>query len=106
MTNPIKTIKLNNLQYNSNRDPQVFRRVVNKPFRLQVILGGTGNANVTLTTGDNTLSQQTVNLPGTFDCDVKFDTAASHLGTVSVEVNGETFKDYVRFDVTDGPWHV
>ncbi|MDH3326020.1 MAG: hypothetical protein OEM38_04800 [Gammaproteobacteria bacterium] len=106
MTSPIKIIKLNNVQYNSNRDPQVFRRVVNKPFRLQVFLGGTGNANVSLTTGDNTLSQQTVTLPGTFDCNVEFATAASHLGTVNVEVNGETYKDYVRFDVTDTPWHV
>ena len=106
MANPIKTIKLNNLQYNSNRDPQVFRRVVNKPFRLQVVLEGSGSANVTLTVGGNTLSQEAVNLPGTFDCNVEFDSAASHLGTVNVEVNGESFKDYVRFDVTETPWHV
>ena len=106
MSNPISIIKLNNVQYNSNRDPQVFRRVINSPFRLQVYLTGTGSANVSLTTADKTLAQETVNLPGVFDCNVEFDTAASHLGTVNVELNGETHKDYVRFDVTETPWHV
>jgi len=106
MTNPIKLIKLNNLQYNANRDPQVFRRVINKPFRVQVFLEGSGKASVNLTAGDKVLSEQTLGLPGVFDCNVEFDTAASHLGTINVEINGEVFKEYVRFDVTETTWHV
>jgi len=106
MTNPIKTIKLNNLQYNSNRDPQAFRGIINKPFRLQVLLTGTGSADVTLSTTGKILSQQTVSLPGTFECEISFDTAVSHLGTIKVDVNSESYKDYVRFDVTETPWHV
>ena len=106
MANPIKYIKLNNLQYNANRDPQIFRRVINESFRLQVVLGGTGSANVSVNTADQAISSGTVSLPGTFDCDVTFDNAASHLGTIIVEVNGETYTDYVRFDVTEEPWHV
>ena len=106
MANPITRIKLNNVQYNSNRDPQVFRRVINKPFRLEVVLAGSGSANVSLTVAGKTLSEESVTLPGTFDCAVEFDTAASHLGTINIDVNGETFTDYVRFDVTETPWHV
>jgi len=106
MTSPIKMIKLNNLKYNPNRDPQVFRRIINKPFRLQVILAGSGNADVSLTVAKKKLAHETVYLPGTFDCDVSFENAASHLGTITVKMNGETFKEYVRFDVTETPWHV
>ena len=44
----IKFIKINNLQYNALRDPQVYRRVTGEPFRIQVVVDGTGEARVTL----------------------------------------------------------
>ena len=34
----VKVVKLNNLQYNANRDPEVYRRCIKEPFRLQALL--------------------------------------------------------------------
>jgi len=31
----VKLVRLNGLQFNANRDPQVYRRAVGEPFRIQ-----------------------------------------------------------------------
>ncbi len=41
----VKLVNLNNLQYNPNHDPQVYRRrIPNRAFRIQALLEGTGTA--------------------------------------------------------------
>ena len=104
MENPVKQIKLNNLEYNMNRDPQVYRKVVNKAFDLQVKLAGSGTASVSLNVGNETLANEEVSLPGTFNAHPAFDSAGSRVGTITVNQNGETFSSYVRFDVMDHAW--
>ena len=45
-TQIIKLIKINNLQYNALRDPQVYRRVAGESFRIQVAVAGVGESAV------------------------------------------------------------
>ncbi len=40
----VKLVKVNNLQYNPNRDPEVYRRVTKENFRIQALLDGNGTA--------------------------------------------------------------
>ena len=44
----VRQLKLNNLQYNALRDPAVYRRCANEPFRIQALLAGAGQARCTL----------------------------------------------------------
>jgi hypothetical protein len=44
----IKFIKINGLQYNAKHDLRVYRRVAGDPFRIQVVIEGTGSVRVTL----------------------------------------------------------
>lgn len=101
MENPIKQIKLNNLEYNANRDPQVYRRSKNKPFDLKVLLTGTGSAKVSLSLGNETVSEETVSLPGAFSANPSFDSAGTRVGTLTVEKNNEKIDAYIRFDVLE-----
>lgn len=101
MENPIKQIKLNQLEYNLNRDPQVYRRVKNKPFNLKVFLSGTGNASVKLSVAGEVMAEGNVSLPGVFEANPVFDTAGSRVGTITVSKDGESFESFVRFDVMD-----
>lgn len=104
MANPIKQIKMNQLEYNSNRDPQVYRRVINKPFNLKVNLAGSGNAKVTLSVAGNTLAEGSVTLPGVFEANPSFDTAGTRVGTIQISVGGENYQSHVRFDVMEHAW--
>ena len=104
MANPIKQIKLNNLEYNSNRDPQVYRSTVNKPFDLLVKLQGSGSVPVTLTVAGETLAEGNVTLPGDFTATPSFGSAGSRVGTITVTKDGENFIQYVRFDVMEHAW--
>jgi hypothetical protein len=100
----VKLIKLNNLQYNVNRDPAVYRRAVDKEFRLQVMLEGSGTANCRLEAEGETLCSESVTLPGTFECKFSYNTAGSRLGTLSIEGNGEQVEETLRFDVMEHAW--
>lgn len=105
MENPIKHIKLNNLEYNPNRDPQIYRKVVNKPFSLQVDLAGSGNATVSLIVDGETIAESTVKLPGRFEANPTFDTAGTRVGKLLVSQNGDSFETYLRFDVLEEAYH-
>ncbi len=100
----VKMIKLNNLQYNPNRDPEVYRRPVNKEFRLQVLLNGSGSASVRLDAEGQTLSEATVNLPGAFECKFSFDSPGTRVGTLTIEGGGDSYRQDVRLDVTEHEW--
>lgn len=100
----VKLVKLNNLQYNPNRDPEVYRRVPNKPFRIQALLAGGGSARAKVDVEGRTPCNQTVDLPGTFTCEISFDTPGVRIATLTVERNGELFKQDLRLDVMPHAW--
>ena len=104
MENPIKQVKLNQLEYNPNRDPQVYRRVINKSFDLSVRLAGSGSAKVSLIADGVTLAESDVSLPGNFAASPSFDSAGTRLGTVTVNKDGESYTTHVRFDVMEHDW--
>ena len=99
----VKLVKVNNLEYNNNRDPKVFRRQVGESFRVQALLGGEGSAKAKLVIDGTTVSESDVSMPGTFECAVKAEAAGTRQGVLTVEGNGETFTRDIRFDVLDGP---
>lgn len=100
----VKLIKLNNLQYNANRDPEVYRRPINQEFRLQAVLNGSGSAKARFEAEGKTLGESTVNLPGSFECKFSYDTAGTRVGKLVIEGNGETFQQDIRIDVTEHAW--
>ncbi|TVP85696.1 MAG: hypothetical protein EA347_09720 [Thioalkalivibrio sp.] len=95
----VKLIKLNNLQYNANRDPAFYRRPVNDEFRLQAMLGGSGEAKARFSVGDEVLCESTVKLPGGFDCKFSYDTPGTRIGVLTIEGAGEQFRETIRIDV-------
>ncbi|AGA34866.1 hypothetical protein TVNIR_3229 [Thioalkalivibrio nitratireducens DSM 14787] len=97
----VKLVKLNNLQYNANRDPAFYRRPVNTEFRLQVVLNGTGEAKATFTVGDEALCENTITLPGTFDCRFSFDTPGTRVGMIEVDGNAGQYREKIRIDVLE-----
>lgn len=100
----VRLVKLNNLQYNANRDPDVYRRSVGKSFRIQALLVGTGDANARLTVNGEVLCEASVSLPGRFDCEVSFDSAGTRVGILSIEGNGEQFTQELRLDTVEHDW--
>ncbi|HKK14198.1 MAG TPA: hypothetical protein VKA14_06005 [Gammaproteobacteria bacterium] len=100
----VKLIKLNNLQYNANRDPEFYRRVANEEFRLQALLGGSGTASCRFEVEGNTLCETSVALPGTFTCTFQFDTPGIRIGTLTVSSGSENFQQDIRLDVMEHAW--
>ncbi len=101
----VKLIKMNNLQYNANRDPEVYRRCANENFRIQVLLDGAGTANCKIAdvTG-KVIAEKTVGLPGTFTHEISFPTPGIRVVTLSVESSGEKFSQDLRLDVMEHAW--
>ncbi len=97
----VKLIKLNNLQYNANRDPAFYRRPVNEEFRLQAMLGGSGEAKARFTVGDEVLCESTIPLPGHFDCKFSYDTAGTRIGVLTIDGGASQFRETVRIDVLE-----
>ncbi|MFN4263814.1 MAG: hypothetical protein ACK4IT_09465 [Thioalkalivibrionaceae bacterium] len=97
----LKMIKLNNLQYNANRDPAVYRRPVNTDFRLQALLGGSGQAKAKFVVDGHALCEETISLPGAFDCHFRFESAGTRLGELIIENNGSNVKHPIRVDVLE-----
>ena len=100
----IKQIRLNNLQYNANRDPQAYRRTPGKPFRIQAVLEGSGDARATVEVDGRMRCEANVALPGTFDCEVGFDSPGSRVATLTVEGGGRTYTHALRLDVMPHAW--
>ena len=101
----VKFIKLNNLQYNANRDPQVYRRVVSEPFRIQAALEGTGTARCSLIDAQGkVLASAEVNTPGTFTQEIAFPSHGIRVVSLVVERGAERFSQDLRLDVLDHAW--
>ncbi len=101
----VKLLKLNNLQYNPNRDPQVYRRPVNEPFRIQALLDGSGEARCLLCDErGQQLTESVVSLPGTFTHELAFATPGVRLVTLTVDAGGQRFSQDLRLDVLEHEW--
>jgi len=101
----VKFIKLNNLQYNANRDPQVYRRVVNEPFRIQASLEGTGVARCSLVDAQGkVLASAEVKTPGMYTHEIAFPSHGIRVVTLVIERGAERFTQNLRLDVLDHAW--
>lgn len=97
----VKLIKLNNLQYNVNRDPAFYRRSIHESFRLQALLGGNGEARARFEVEGTTLCEDTITLPGNFDCHFSYDTPGTRVGFLTIEGSGQQVRETVRIDVLE-----
>ena len=102
----VKLVKVNNLEYNVNRDPAVYRRCANESFRIQALLNGEGAVKCTLTdTAGKVLNEQTVTAPNTYTHEVSFPTPGARIVTLKVEDQGEKFAADILLDVMEHAWH-
>lgn len=101
----VKLLKLNNLQFNPNRDPQVYRRLPNEPFRIQAWLDGSGSAECKIAdAAGRILGQASIDLPGVYTQEVSFPTAGARVVTLTVASGGESVSENLRLDVLDHAW--
>ena len=101
----VRMVKLNGLQYNANRDPQIYRRSAGQPFRIEALLEGTGQAQCTVSDEHGgSLAQASVVRPGRFACELRFDQPGTRLVTVRVHADRDEFAQTLRLD-TLAPTH-
>lgn len=104
MQNPVKTLRINGVEYNPNRDPQFYRRLPKQAFQVQAILAGKGNASVKFEADGKTVAEKTIPLPGKFECSVAFDTPSTRIGVLTVQVGNDKVQRSIRLDVMDHAW--
>ena len=100
----VKLIRLNNLEYNANRDPAVYRRVPNKPFRIQALLEGQGSAQAHVEVEGQPQGAQSVALPGTYTWEIRFDKPGVRIATLVIEAAGANFRQDLLLDVMEHAW--
>jgi hypothetical protein len=101
----LRLVKLNGLQYNANRDPAAYRRVVGQPFHLEAWLDGKGEARCDVVDERGvSLASQSMPRPGKFSCELSFERAGSRVVTLLVESGGEKFAQALRLDVMAHAW--
>ena len=101
----VKLVKLNNLQYNANRDPQVYRRLVGERFRIQAMLEGPGTVKCTVRDASSkSLVERDIAAPGTFTHELAYDRPGQYLVTLEVTRGDESFSQSLRLDVLDHAW--
>lgn len=103
--NIINMIKINSLQYNALRDPQVYRRVAGEAFRIQAVVAGSGSVQITLTDekGAN-LAQGDVQAPGTFSHELTFAKPGVRIVTLTAQRGGQQESTNIRLDVMAHAW--
>lgn len=105
MKQMVKSVRLNNLQYNANRDPQVYRRLPGEAFRIQAALAGTGIAHCSLLDAQSELlALADVDTPGLFTHEITFPTPGVRVVTLRIERGAEKFEQDLRLDVLDHAW--
>ncbi len=101
----INSIKINNLQYNTLRDPQVYRRVAGENFRIQVILAGSGPVRVMLTDAQGVnLAQGEIQAPGTFSHELSFAKPGVRIVTITAQHADRSESQNMRLDVMARAW--
>lgn len=102
----VKLVKLNNLEYNANRDPAVYRRSANENFRIQAMIDASGTVECALTdSSGKVLNKQAVSAPGTYTQELGFATPGVRVVTLSVTSQGQSFTQDLRLDVLEHAWH-
>lgn len=104
MNRTVKSLRLNGLQYNANRDPQFYRRLPNQAFTIQADLVGTGAAKVSLFIENTKKQEDSITLPGRFEANISFDKAGSHIATLVIDQNGDIHETHLRLDVMAHAW--
>lgn len=105
MKHLLKMIKINNVQYNANRDPQVYRRVVNEPFRIQAVLDGSGTARCQLIDASGkVVADKSLPLPGTFTHELSYSAPGVHVMRLKAEAGGQSAETDIRLDVLEHHW--
>jgi hypothetical protein len=101
----VKLVRLNGLQFNANRDPQVYRRVVGEPFRIQAMLDAGAPVRCTLSdAGGRVLARTNVPGGGTFAHEMTFDVPGVHVVTLRAERGGDAYTQDLRLDVLAHAW--
>lgn len=102
----VKLVRLNNLTYNANRDPGIYRRVPKKPFRIQALLEGDGQATAQVVVDGEAKPRcsQQITLPNTFTCEFSFDTPGIRMATLTIESGQQSFSQNLRLDVMAHEW--
>ena len=95
----VKSIRLNNLEYNPNRDPQAYRRVVGMPFRVDVFLDGRGKARAKIEVDGVIRCNRSIDLPGRLSCEFSLDSPGTRIATLVVEGADESYQRHFRLDV-------
>jgi hypothetical protein len=105
MSTLVKLVRLNGLQFNANRDPQVYRRVVGKAFRVQALLVEGAAARCTLSDASGRIIAS-AEVPGgaTFTHDLKFDAPGVYVITFTARRGGDSFTRDLRLDVLEHAW--
>jgi hypothetical protein len=99
----VRLVRLNGLQYNANRDPQVYRRVVGERFRIEALVAA--GARCTLRDARGTLlAAADVPAGGSFVHELAFDRPGVHVVTLTAEGNGDSFVQDLRLDVLAHAW--
>lgn len=100
MAKLVRMVRLNGLEYNPNRDPQVYRRGAGEEFAVQLWLEGTGEARVKLSAADGRVLQD-VKAPRGKPCTLRlrFDTAGSRVVTLEATAGAERHVQDLRLDV-------
>lgn len=105
MSKLVKLVKLNNLQFNANRDPQAYRRVSGETFRIQAFLAGAGGAKCALRDASGaTIAAREVTPPDSFDVEVAYNEPGQHVVTLEVARGAERFTQNLRLDVLAHAW--
>ena len=103
--NIINMIKINNLQFNALRDPQVYRRAGGEPFRIQVVVAGRDTVQVTLTDEKGaSLAQGNVQAPGTFSHELTYAKPGVRIVTVTAQHADHRESRDLRLDVMAHAW--
>ncbi|MGH8747241.1 MAG: hypothetical protein ACREUK_12225 [Burkholderiales bacterium] len=101
----VRMVKLNGVQYNANRDPQVYRRTAGEAFRLEVLLDGSGSAQCEVSDeAGGILAQDEVARPGRFFCELKFEHPGTRLVTLRATGGGEQYVQTLRLDLMAHAW--
>jgi len=104
MNRLIRSVQINGVEFNSNRDPQFYRRSVNEPFSIQLFLTGTGRADATMEIAGEGEDAKSVELPGRIAWEARFESAGTRVGRVTVTCGDQSEYRDLRFDVEAHAW--
>jgi hypothetical protein len=101
----VKLVRLNGLQFNANRDPQVYRRAVGEPFRIQALVDAGAGVRCTLRDANGqVIIAAEVPAGGTFSHELKFGAPGVHVVTLVAARDGQSFTQDLRLDVLAHAW--